>query len=230
MFALYRLFVWDAAKNVARGAVLVTVIAVLLGRIGRSELPAFMVWMLAPMGAFFLFAQAMGRNLEWFLGLPLRRRTLFWLNFAVNASLVVLVGVGCGVSRVVIGAMTEAPSARREALVASIWPPVAAMLGLGALMVYRRQVRVPDTRKVALWSCIAATVVTAGLPLLARMFNRVPFLSVGVVVAVYLVWTIRTSATALAVSRRQRTDWTLIGALPAVLLFAAAAGYQAFHH
>jgi hypothetical protein len=113
MLRLYLFFMWDAVKVVAGSATFVVVFLAVLARLGiPASLAVWMLWPLALVGFLFLPRRYLGRNLGWILGLPYRKLSLAWFNFALNLSILALVCIAYGL--IAVGAMATFPEASRS--------------------------------------------------------------------------------------------------------------------
>jgi hypothetical protein len=186
---------------------------------------------LALFGFLWLSVRCTGRNLAWMLGLPRRKASLAWFNFALNLSLFAMTSVAVGLVVVATEKLGPEGSARRPFVLQPVRLfavsdlhgralAIAVFLLTAIPFLCWSITRPPEARtfarrqRILLIAWMAGTlsfmlVATRGTgPLSAALTPLVLFVAGTAAVSLAIPYS---TANALGASHRQRRAWTLVG-------------------
>jgi hypothetical protein len=233
MRRLYLLFLSDAVKVVAGSAIAVLLLIAVLASLGVPANAAVPVLSpLALVGFLLLPRRYLARNLGWILGLPYRKTSLAWFNFALNLSILALVSAAYWVVAALATAgfsssssYVESPRTHESwslphglALAAIVFAATTVPMVCWGLMVPADAEERARRRRSALVKVLllgASPVVLFGVILHPGAIS--PLILFAAVTALFCVLIPRSTATALKTSHRQRRAWMLVGACIAAL-------------
>jgi hypothetical protein len=232
MLRLYLFFMWDAFKVVAGSVAIALVFLAVLAKLGiPASLAVWTLWPLALVGFLFLPRRYLGRNLGWILGLPYRKLSLAWFNFALNLSILALVCVAY--AAVAIATMTAFPDGSRSveapqttgacslphglALAALVFAATTVpMVCWGVMIQLDAQERARRRRAALVRVLLFAATPVIVFGAIARHGSISPLLLFAAFTALFCTLIPGATARALGTSIRQRRTWMLVGALIAV--------------
>ena len=245
MLRLYLIFVGDALRLTAIGAGALMLLVIALAAFG---VPAWVLpiplLQFALFGFLWLSVRYTGRNLAWILGLPRRKASLAWFNFALNLSFFAMTSVAVGLVVAATEKLGPEGAARRPFVLQPVRLlamsdlhgralAIAVFLLTAIPFVCWSITRPPEARTFArrqrflLLAWMTGTlsfmlVATRGTgPLSGALTPLVLFVAGTAAVSLIIPYS---TANALGTSLRQRRAWTLVGGaigLTEVLLVVA---------